>query len=62
MVLVRMKLLPVREFNTTIIVLSADIQLTARERSLALGADYFLSKPFNHEELTELFSTFRVSI
>lgn len=49
-----MKSLPVRKFNTTIIVLSADIQLTARERSLALGADYFLSKPFNHEELTEL--------
>ncbi|PSW47308.1 response regulator [Photobacterium kishitanii] len=49
-----MKSLPVREFNTIIIVLSADVQLTARERSLALGANYFLSKPFNHEELTEL--------
>ncbi|MBY3790300.1 response regulator [Photobacterium carnosum] len=49
-----MKSLPVREYNTTIIVLSADVQLTAVERSLALGADYFLSKPFNHDELIEL--------
>ncbi len=49
-----MKSLPVREFDTTIIVLSADIQLAAMERSLALGAHYFLSKPFNHDELTVL--------
>ena len=49
-----MQSLPVRDYNTTIIVLSADVQLTAMERSLALGADYFLSKPFNHDELTEL--------
>lgn len=49
-----MQSLPVRDYNTTIIVLSADVQLTAVERSLALGADYFLSKPFNHDELTEL--------
>lgn len=49
-----MNALPVRDFETTIIVLSADVQLTAMERSLALGANYFLSKPFSHDELTEL--------
>ncbi|MEC6831409.1 response regulator [Photobacterium toruni] len=46
--------LPVREYNTTIIILSADVQLAAVERSLALGADHFLSKPFDHDELIEL--------
>ena len=49
-----LKSLPVRDFNTTIIVVSADVQLTAMERCLALGADYFLSKPFNNDELTKL--------
>lgn len=49
-----LKSLPVRDFNTTIIVLSADVQLTAMERCLALGADYFLSKPFDNDELTKL--------
>lgn len=49
-----MKSLPVRDFTTTIIVLSADVQCTAMERSLALGADYFLPKPFDHKQLIEL--------
>ncbi|PSW21437.1 response regulator [Photobacterium sanctipauli] len=48
--------LPVSKHETHVIVLSADVQKEAIERCLALGANSFLSKPFNQPQLATALS------
>lgn len=44
-----LQLLPVRPYQTKIVILSADVQKQAIERCISLGANYFLPKPFTPE-------------
>lgn len=46
--------LPVRDYDTKIIILSADVQKQAIKRCIELGADHFLAKPFAPEQFTTL--------
>jgi CheY-like chemotaxis protein len=46
--------LPVSTHKTTVIVVSGDIQQTAKQRCLSLGAYEFIEKPFKQDEIREL--------
>lgn len=45
-----LQILPVRQHETKIIILSADVQKQAMERCIELGAHHFLPKPFSPEQ------------
>lgn len=57
-----LKSLPVRDFDTKVVVVSADVQKQAIERCFALGAHHFLSKPFDTNEFKALLTTFDLSV
>jgi CheY-like chemotaxis protein len=46
--------LPVSSYKTTVIVISGDVQQTAKQRCLSLGAHAFIEKPFKREVIYEL--------
>jgi len=52
--------LPVNDYPTKVIVVSADVQLEAKNRCLALGAEDFIEKPFNRDVVFPLLSMFGV--
>ncbi|MGF1682917.1 response regulator [Photobacterium minamisatsumaniensis] len=54
--------LPINQYQTKVIVLSADVQKEAIERCLDLGASAFLAKPFNQAQLATSLSNIGVSL
>jgi CheY-like chemotaxis protein len=57
-----LKSLPVRNFDTKVVVVSADVQKQAIERCFALGAQHFLSKPFDSNEFKALLTSLDLSV
>ncbi|WP_061013471.1 response regulator [Photobacterium leiognathi] len=56
-----LKRLPSLGYKPTIVIISADVQKEAARRCLMLGADQFLSKPFNKNKLTQLLLNLNVA-
>lgn len=52
-----LKSLPVRDFDTKVVVVSADVQQQAIERCFSLGAHHFLSKPFDSKNFKTLLTS-----
>lgn len=48
--------------STKVIVVSGDIQTTAKQRCLAMGALDFIEKPFNTHDLTSIFSKYQIPL
>ena len=56
-----LKRLPTLVYKPTIVIISADVQKEAARRCLMLGADYFLSKPFEKKKLQKLLSDLHIT-
>ncbi|KPA51060.1 chemotaxis protein CheC [Photobacterium leiognathi subsp. mandapamensis] len=56
-----LKRLPSLGYKPTIVIISADVQKEAARRCLMLGADQFLSKPFEKKKFTQLLSNLNVT-
>ncbi|PSV27574.1 MULTISPECIES: response regulator [unclassified Photobacterium] len=57
-----LKRLPSFSYKPTIVIISADVQKEAARRCLMLGADYFLSKPFDKKKLKQLLSNLQITV
>ena len=54
--------LPVRQYQTKVVVLSADVQKQAIERCISLGANHFLPKPFTPESIISILRKLGISL